>query len=217
MHFTYGVGSAPSVDQYAVDVSTYRGVNGGVGNDWGCGRLLPNASTGLMPGIAQQAKCGNVPGCGWYNIGPVPTDPSGNVIRITGYGTAEVDSRSQKTHFDSLTNVYATSLRYVPDTTGGNSGSPVLHENTGLVIGVHTHGGCSPTGGGNSGTRADRVEFAEHREFLLRVCTQDSDCNDGDATNGKFLCYIFRVTLSIIVSTHHTISVKTLYKNTIRH
>ena len=180
MHFTYGVSNAPVEDQYAVDVSTYRGVDGGVGNDWGCGRLLPNSSTGLLPGVAQG---------GWYTIGPVPASPSGNVIRITGYGTAAVDSRSQKTHTGALDAVNTSSLRYVPDTTGGNSGSPVIHENTELVIGVHTHGGCSETGGANSGTRADLAAFADHREFLLRVCAQDSDCDDGDGSNGKWIVY----------------------------
>ena len=125
MHFTYGVSNAQVEDQYAVDVSTYRGVDGGVGNDWGCGRLLPNSSTGLLPGVAQG---------GWYTIGPVPASPSGNVIRITGYGTAAVDSRSQKTHTGALDAVNTSSLRYVPDTTGGNSGSPVLHENKDLSL-----------------------------------------------------------------------------------
>ena len=31
IHFVYGTGSAPIADQYAVDVSSYEGVNGGVG------------------------------------------------------------------------------------------------------------------------------------------------------------------------------------------
>lgn len=178
MHFTYGVSNAPFEDQYAVDVPTYRGANGGVGNDWGRGRLLPNSSTGLLPGVAQGD---------WYTIGTVPSTTSGNVIRITGYGTAAVDSRSQKTHTGDLTTVNTASLNYVPDTTGGNSGSPVLHENTGLVIGVHTHGGCGETSGANTGTRADLPAFADHRDFLLRVCAQDSDCDDGDGSNGKWI------------------------------
>merc|ERR1719401_2299939 len=57
LHFMYGTSSAPVVDQYAVDVSTYRAGGGGVGNDWGAGRLLPNSSTGLLPGVAQTLKC----------------------------------------------------------------------------------------------------------------------------------------------------------------
>ena len=116
IHFVYGTVSADPKDQYAVDISTYQGVNGGVGNDWGAGRLLPNSITGKFPGIAQSEKCGT-PGCGWLNLGSVPSGTSGNNVRITGYGTAEVDSRSQKTHVGALVSIGLTSLAYIPDTT----------------------------------------------------------------------------------------------------
>ena len=66
---------------------------------------------------------------------------------------------------------------------GGNSGSPVIHEETGHAVGVHTHGGCSS--GGNHGTRVDRSDFAAHVEFLMRTCAQDSDCSDGIWCNGE--------------------------------
>ena len=226
IHFVYGTGSATPENQYAVDVSSYQGVNGGVGNDWGAGRLLPNSVTGKLPGVAQSEKCGS-PGCGWFNLGDVPTSTSGNNIRITGYGTADVDSRSQKTHVGALTTIGGTYIRYVPDTTvsssdiiiaelffcsflltlytsnyslsslfqyvyislqGGNSGSPVVHEETGLAIGVHTHGGCSATGGSNQGTRIDKPEFKAHVDSLLAPCTQDSDCDDGVFCNGAEMC-----------------------------
>eukprot|EP00573_Skeletonema_grethae_P005131 CAMPEP_0201696978 /NCGR_PEP_ID=MMETSP0578-20130828/8914_1 /ASSEMBLY_ACC=CAM_ASM_000663 /TAXON_ID=267565 /ORGANISM="Skeletonema grethea, Strain CCMP 1804" /LENGTH=628 /DNA_ID=CAMNT_0048183025 /DNA_START=80 /DNA_END=1963 /DNA_ORIENTATION=+ len=188
IHFVFGTGSAAPEDQYYVDVSTYQGVNGGVGNDWGAGRFLPNSITGKLPGVAQSEKCGT-PGCGWFNLGSVPSTTSGNNIRITGYGVADVASQSQKTHVGALTTIGSTYLRYVPDTTGGNSGSPVIHEETGLAIGVHTHGGCSATGGSNQGTRIDRSEFAAHVNFLLgEACTTDSDCDDGVFCNGVEVC-----------------------------
>ena len=60
---------------------------------------------------------------------------------------------------------------------GGNSGSPVVHEETGEAIGVHTHGGCSETGGSNSGTRIDRPDFANHVAFLTAVCDSDAQCD----------------------------------------
>ena len=116
IHFVYGTGSAIPEDQYAVDVSSYQGVNGGVGNDWGAGRLLPNSVTGKLPGVRQSEKCGSSD-CGWFNLGPVPSTTSGNNIRITGYGTAAVDSRSQKTHVGALTTIGSDYIRYVPDTT----------------------------------------------------------------------------------------------------
>lgn len=116
IHFVFGTGSAAPEDQYSVDVSTYQGVNGGVGNDWGAGRFLPNSITGKLPGVRQSEKCGT-PGCGWFNLGTVPSTTSGNNIRITGYGTAAVASQSQKTHVGALTTIGSTYLRYVPDTT----------------------------------------------------------------------------------------------------
>ena len=41
------------------------------------------------------------------------------------------------------------------DTTGGNSGSPVIDDTTGEAIGIHTHGGCFNGGGANAGTWAN--------------------------------------------------------------
>jgi hypothetical protein len=116
IHFTFGKGSALPEDQYAVDVDYHQGVAGGIGNDWAAGRLLPNSSTGKLPGVRQSEKCGTS-GCGWYTLGDVPQEVAGNNIRITGYGVASVDSRSQKTHADVLTEIADTHLRYIPDTT----------------------------------------------------------------------------------------------------
>lgn len=42
------------------------------------------------------------------------------------------------------------------DTLGGNSGSGVI-DSQGRVVGVHTNGGCTSTGGYNYGTRISRV------------------------------------------------------------
>eukprot|EP00546_Thalassionema_frauenfeldii_P008229 CAMPEP_0178915402 /NCGR_PEP_ID=MMETSP0786-20121207/12008_1 /TAXON_ID=186022 /ORGANISM="Thalassionema frauenfeldii, Strain CCMP 1798" /LENGTH=523 /DNA_ID=CAMNT_0020588511 /DNA_START=143 /DNA_END=1717 /DNA_ORIENTATION=+ len=161
LHFTFTGSSAPIQDQYAVDVSTYQFLNNGVGQDWGAGLLLPNSETGKLPGVAQSEKCGTAD-CGWYTIGSIPTTGD---IRITGYGTKSGSTRSQRTHVDALTLAASTYLRYIPDTMGGNSGSPVIHEQTGEVVGVHTHGGCE--NGGNHGTRIDRSDFQQHVQYLL--------------------------------------------------
>lgn len=116
IHFVFSNGSAAPEDQYAVDVSQYVGAYTGVGNDWGTGRVLPNSVTGKLPGVAQSEKCGT-PGCGWFNLGSVPSVTTGNNIRITGYGSAAVNSLSQKTHVGALTSIRSTYLQYVPETT----------------------------------------------------------------------------------------------------
>lgn len=111
-------------DQYAIDPSTYDEENGGVGADWGVGKLLPNDITGLTAGVAQSAKCdqswpssGTGLGCGWFEIGEVPDSAAGNNIRVTGHGTATTMNMWQKTHMGALVDVWDTALKYMPDTT----------------------------------------------------------------------------------------------------
>jgi V8-like Glu-specific endopeptidase len=43
------------------------------------------------------------------------------------------------------------------DTLGGNSGSGVLRADDELLVGVHTNGGCTATGGSNSGVRIGSI------------------------------------------------------------
>jgi hypothetical protein len=50
-------------------------------------------------------------------------------------------------------------MRYRTDTTGGNSGSPVIDDATNVAVGVHTHGGCTSSGGNNSGTSLFSAAF----------------------------------------------------------
>ena len=68
---------------------------------------------------------------------------------------------------------------------GGNSGSPVVHEETGLAIGIHTHGGCSKSGGANSGTKIyGSSTLLGHISTMTKTCTKDSDCDDKVVCNG---------------------------------
>jgi hypothetical protein len=136
-------------DQYAVDVTSKVYVNGGVGNDWGTFEVFPNSVTGLMPIVAQAAF--------W----PLAQDLGPDSIRITGYGVdgpppghgngpRDSTNQTQQTNVGPNAGSSGTTMRYVTDTQGGNSGSPVIDELTGNAVGVHTHGGCSS--GSNKGT-----------------------------------------------------------------
>ncbi len=140
-------------DQYPYDSSSVQRLDAGVGADWAVANTVRNSNTGLYAGEAQGS---------WYALGSVPGSTSGQVIRITGYGTTSSPvppewNQVQKTHADALTQIASTYLRYITDTTGGNSGSPVVQEGTGNAIGIHTHAGC--TSGGNHGTRIDRSDL----------------------------------------------------------
>jgi hypothetical protein len=69
----------------------------------------------------------------------------------------------------------------------------VILENTGEVIGVHTHGGCTATGGGNSGTDASRADFQAGRNAALALHTIGSISAMGASCGGSVLP-VFSVT-----------------------
>ncbi len=135
-------------DQYSVNVATKVYVNGGVGNDWGVFEVFPNSITGLMPKVAQNAY--------W----PLVQDLGPASIRITGYGVDDgTANQTQQTHVGPNAGSSGTTMRYVTDTQGGNSGSPVIDALTNNAVGVHTHGGCTSSGGNNNGTSTFHTAF----------------------------------------------------------
>ena len=131
-------------DQYSVDTTSTQSVNGGIGNDWGYFGCFANTETGLTAGAAQGVT---------YVLAAAAPPVAGQNIRITGYG---VDSsppqwnQIQQTHAGPYALRNGNQIGYQTDTEGGNSGSAAVDEDTGLAIGIHTHGGCSS--GFNSGT-----------------------------------------------------------------
>ena len=138
-------------DQYTVDVSSKQSVNGGVGNDWGYFGCFPNSETGLTPGEAQGA---------FFTLANTPPPVQGQDIRITGYGVDGSPpewNQIQQTHAGPYVTFSGSTVQYQTDTQGGNSGSPVINDENGRAIGIHTHGGCSGGGGQNSGTGSNHA------------------------------------------------------------
>ena len=154
-------------DQYAVDPASMQFINDGVGDDWAYFGVFPNSNTGLTPFEAQ--------GDSFQLELPQPVAPA-DVIRITGHGTTTtpVDNTwngAQKTHTGPHLTFSGSALGYRTDTTGGNSGSPVILDNDGSAIGIHTHGGCSSGGEGNNwGTGSNNVSFQTALANPLGVC-----------------------------------------------
>ncbi|HHI80113.1 MAG TPA: trypsin-like serine protease [Planctomycetes bacterium] len=147
-------------DQYAYVASSVLRLSSGVGRDWSVFRVVRNSNTGLYPGEKQGS---------WFKLGKIPS--KGN-IRITGHGVSYVNrprSQTQQTHFGPLVRVASTYLGYRVDTTGGNSGSPVIDEATGHAVGIHTHGGCRSSGSTsfNYGTRVDRSDLQKAIQAVL--------------------------------------------------
>lgn len=92
---------------------------------------------------------------------------------ITGYGVDRGDSSgnfAQQTHTGKLktvgTLINRTHLRHTADTTGGNSGSSIILESTEQIIGIHSHAGCTSSGGANQGT-----VIAKHKKLVKAIKT----------------------------------------------
>jgi len=156
-----------AADQYAVDVTgaqwRYDGCGQGIGKDWAVFQVFDNATTNTDPHIR----------FGFHRV--TDANPAvNNTMRITGFGTdnlppgttgnRNVQNQTNQTHtgpyVDQIAGNNAADLihRYVVDTTGGNSGSPIIWTTTNpdFTIGIHTNAGCggtdaSPTGA-NQGT-----------------------------------------------------------------
>ncbi|GAA4272402.1 trypsin-like peptidase domain-containing protein [Aquimarina gracilis] len=135
-------------DQYPIGSFVTQYVSGRPETDWAVFEAGANTQTGLTP-IQAQGKSFNV----------VQSSPGSN-ITITGFGTdTGIDNQTQQTHTGPLSSVDNTFVRYRTDTTGGNSGSPIIDTATGNAVGVHAYGGCSGSGGSNFGERATIPAF----------------------------------------------------------
>lgn len=148
-------------DQYPVNIAGIRfrfdGENQGLGKDWAVFRVDPNAANADRPHVTR----------GFYRM--TNGGPAANAtIRITGFGsdagtanfTNQTETGPYVSEGSSGSNIWH---RYRVDTTGGNSGSPILWTSNGFTIGIHTNGGCGDDGAGsNSGTsfEVDALETA---------------------------------------------------------
>ncbi len=135
-------------DQYAADGDSHQYQSGGMGFDWAYFGCFPNTETGLTAFMA---------GGEYYTLAEEAPPVNDQTIRITGYGTVSYPiprewNQVQKTHTGPYWDLSGTRVQYRTDTTGGNSGSVVFNEDDSEAIGIHTHGGCTNSGGANSGT-----------------------------------------------------------------
>ena len=158
-------------DQYPINTTNvvwrFDGEGQGLGKDWAVFTVNPNANTGLTPFQAQGAFFRMT------NENPV----TNSVIRITGMGSDNTPAGStgggNAQNFTNQTSfgpyVAENSAgndiwhSYIVDSTGGNSGSPIIWEGLDFTIGIHTNGGCNADGSGaNNGTsfEVDALEAA---------------------------------------------------------
>ncbi len=163
-------------DQYPADAASSQRVSGGVGNDWQYLGAFTNSTTGMTAYQAQGS---------FYAIGNAPASTAGVQIRITGYGTVASPvsptwQQVQKTHLGAYSSLTGNTVRYTTDTTGGNSGSPVVIESTGVAVGIHTHGGCGVSSGTNAGTALQIAGLQSAMTAPLSICRSGVGTPGGD-------------------------------------
>ncbi len=91
-----------------------------------------------------------------FGIGEVATSDAkiGDMLAIIGHPAA----LPKRIEAGPLSGFFDDRLLYNDiDTLGGNSGSPIWRAVSGKIIGVHTDGGCTSTGGVNSGLRVSSL------------------------------------------------------------
>lgn len=157
------IGHSTPEDTYEIDSTSVVSRNGGMGNDFAVLRLLPNSITGKLAGEAQ----------GHYDVSFI-APKIGDIVRITGFGLDRDEPErnlAQQSHTGPIA-AFATrggGMNHQVDTMGGNSGSSIVLESTGEIIGIHTHGGCYTRGGSNGST-----SLANHPEAqqAITACLQ---------------------------------------------
>lgn len=152
-------------DQFPIIAGSMTVVNGGVGNDWqvfriGQNNLLQTAHVlhgffRMTPAVPAAGSFARVTGCGIDNT-PVGSQPGvcGNFDSAgmcTHFGL-NAQNQTLQTSTGGFSGLAGSRLLYSVDTEPANSGSPVIWEATGFTIGIHTAGGCTASGGSNSGT-----------------------------------------------------------------
>lgn len=161
-------------DQYPVIRSSIRKEYAGIGDDWAVFKVGPNSNTGKLPGVQQggyfklskNARPSNarVTGFGIDNTDPGPGD--GRNSDSQTQQTENGEGNPTVNYFDS-TAQHGSYFRYTIDTTGGNSGSPVIDENQGnnVAVAIHTNAGCAS--GGNHGTAADNEDLRSAIRYFV--------------------------------------------------
>ena len=149
-------------DQYPVDPESRQTQTGsiGVGNDWMFFGIFPNTSTGRTA-LATQGQT--------HHLASVMPPNDNRLVAVVGYGQVAQPTPLEHNYAQtagvgayrgSSTNI----VKYMTDTSGGNSGSPVLDLTTGLAIGIHTNGVCNSNGynRGTTATRSTLVDALAH-------------------------------------------------------
>jgi len=202
-------------DQYPIDRASVQWEYGGrnstsnsLGQDWALFRINANPNTGLTPYQVYGE---------FFRLSQEQPNMNES-IRITGYGVDNTPAGSIPSLFnrnsDNVTSQTDTGAyvgesqinngmqhQYQVDTTGGNSGSPITHENSGFAIGIHTTGGCQATSGSNSGVSFNYQLLAEAIENFHGTNTVYVDHEyDADSETGSIFAPFDKISEALTVA-----------------
>ncbi len=143
-------------DQYPINLGSvqwnFDGEGQGLGKDWAVFDVFGNDNSRKGPHQVQ----------GFFRMTNGNPTTGASTMRITGFGTDTTPNltrnQTQQTHTGPYRGENSAGgdiwHTYQVDTTGGNSGSPIIWNNNGFTVGIHTNAGCgNPVGSSaNSGT-----------------------------------------------------------------
>ena len=133
-------------DIYPVDQDSIAFEYEGKGKDWSVFRLKKNKFTNSHPGER----------LGYLEI-ETDLPKLGDQVKLFSYGSDKTEGELERNYIQQISagpilSIEETFITYTADTRGGSSGASVVHIKSGRIIGVHTHGRCSESGGYNSAT-----------------------------------------------------------------
>lgn len=185
--------------QYPIILNTviwnFDGVGQGLGKDWAVFRVRPVDDPQGKARLPHHEH-------GFFRVSDHRPNP-GDLIRISGYGIDETppgttmgENAATRTNQTStgpfvqhIQNGADISLWYAVDTTGANSGSPIILANfPDRTVGIHTNGDCPPDGtSANLGTsfEVDALEIAIQRVWGPRTLYVDQTLSFPQVQNGR--------------------------------
>lgn len=179
-------------DQYAINALSAVGANS-YGDDWAIFTTYANATTGLFPAPAQKSFFRMTADLLTFGTGA-------SQVQVTGYGVdktppgvnggSNAQSQTEQTDVgpflgEDVINGHEVLIKYRVNTTGGNSGSPVIYPGTDITIGIHTSGGCSAQPGtSNSGTGFKNTKLEGALQSFQTTSAQQVTFVDGGHASG---------------------------------
>lgn len=147
----------PVADQFPIVDKIFN--NGGVGADWA---VMTTGTNNLGETIYERY--------GEYRRVAFVEPKVGQAVEVWGYGASETCTahHTQQLSTGNIVDVFQSAFAHTADTTGGNSGSSILHNNE--IIGIVTHCPCP-----NIGNRIDITTFSN---AIKDLCPDPTPPND---------------------------------------